>query len=77
LLYVDDNILFCSAKHEEAKVIMKILNTYQEASGQRINMDKSKMIFGPNISLEHKKKFQDNLPIKISDNIQKYMGMPT
>jgi len=69
LLYVDDSILFCSAKPEEAKVIMNILQIYQEASGQRINMEKSEMTFSPNISMEHKNNFQANLPICISDCI--------
>jgi hypothetical protein len=33
--------------------------------------------FSPNISTNLKKLFQDNLPIKISENITKYLGMPT
>jgi hypothetical protein len=77
LLYADDSILFCSAKPEEARVIMNILTLYQEASGQRVNMEKFEMTFSPNISMEHKKKFQDNLPISISNHIHKYLGMPT
>lgn len=35
------------------------------------------MIFNPNISQEFKRKFQESLPVKISDNINKYLGMPT
>jgi hypothetical protein len=77
LLYVDDNTLFCRANLEEATVIMNIMKTYQEASGQRVNMDKSEMIVSPNISLNFKIKFKDSLLIKISDTINKYLGMPT
>jgi hypothetical protein len=77
LLYADDSILFCRAKQAEATVIMNILNTYQEASGQHINMAKSEMVFSPNISNNIKKEFQDILPVKISSSITKYLGMPT
>jgi len=69
LLYADDSILFCRAKPEEAKAIMNIIMEYQKASGQKVNMDKSEMIFSPNISMEFKKVFQDILPIKIRDSI--------
>lgn len=51
LWYADDSILFCGAKPEEVTVIMQILKLYQEASEQRVNLDKSDMIFNPNISL--------------------------
>lgn len=77
LLYVDDSIVFCRAKPNEAKTVMDILNHYQEISGQKINLDKSEMIFSPNISQTYKHQIQIYLPIKISDSIQKYLGMPT
>lgn len=77
LLYADDNIVFCRAKPNEAKTVMDILNHYQEISGQKINLDKSEMIFSPNISQTYKHQIQTYLPIKISDSIQKYLGMPT
>jgi len=77
LLYVDDIILFCRAKPEEAKAIMNILKEYQKASGQKVNMEKSQMIFSPNISMEFEKEFQHHLPIKTSARIHKYLGMPT
>jgi len=77
LIYVDDNILFCRARPEEAKTIMEVLRQYQEASGQKVNLDKSETIFSPNISVEAKKMFQENLPVRINDKITKYLGMPT
>jgi len=77
LLYADDSLLFFRADPQEANVIMNILQTYQEASGQRVNLDKLEMIFSPNIAMDFKKIFQDNLPIKISEGINKYLGMPT
>lgn len=77
LLYAGESILFCRANPEEATTIMNIPKIYQEASGQKINMDKSEMVFSPNISQDIINQFQANLPIKISNNINKYLGMPT
>jgi len=73
----DDCILFCKAKPEEGLVINTIFDEYQAASGQKINLDKSDMFFSPNISMEAKFLFQEKLPVKISDSINKYLGMPT
>lgn len=77
LFYADDSIIFCRAKPEEASIIMNILQIYQEASGQKINLDKSEMVFSPNISIDLQKIFQDNLPVKINTSFNKYLGMPT
>lgn len=69
--------LFCRAKPEEAKTITNILKDYQKASGQKVNKEKSEMIFSSNISMEFKKEFQHHQPIKINAKIHKYLGMPT
>jgi len=62
---------------EEGKVIKSILDQYQEASGQKVNMGKSDMFFIPNITMDFKKLFQEQLPVKITVSINKYLGMPT
>lgn len=77
LLYADDSLLFCKAKPEEALVIHNILKKYQLMSGHKVNMDKSEMVFSPNIDQLTQANFQANLPIKINNSINKYLGMPT
>jgi len=54
---------------------MSILTTYQDVSGQRINLDKSEMVFSPNVTSYFKKSIQEHLPVKISENLHKYLGM--
>lgn len=46
LMFADDCILFCKANVEQAGVLMDKLNMYCQASGQRINYDKSSIHFG-------------------------------
>jgi len=36
---------FCKANREQAHVIKDILRRYEEASGQRVNLDKSSVVF--------------------------------
>lgn len=77
LLYADDNLLFCKARPEEALAISNILQLYQRLSGQQVNMDKSEMVFSPNMSYDTKCSFQNHLPVQISNTIPKYLGIPT
>jgi hypothetical protein len=45
LLFADDNMLFFKASVEGAKEVKEVLAKYCNASGQRINMDKSSIFF--------------------------------
>lgn len=56
---------------------MEIFAEYQRISGQKINLNKSEMMFSPNILQSVKNEFQDHMPIQVTDNISKYLGLPT
>lgn len=49
LMFADDSLLFTRANPSEAESVMKILTTYQMASGQLINLDKSEASFSQNV----------------------------
>lgn len=51
LMFVDD-YLFCRAISNEAKKVKSILNIYEHASGQAINMQKSQIYFSKNTPQE-------------------------
>nr|XP_027093667.1 uncharacterized protein LOC113714070 [Coffea arabica] len=46
LFFADDSLIFCKASSQEAQELMKILKSYEQASGQMINLDKSSAFFG-------------------------------
>jgi hypothetical protein len=77
LFFVDDSILFCRAKIKEANNIMNVLKEYQRISGQQINLNKSAMTFSPHLHQNIQQAFHNIMPIQITANIDKYLGMPT
>ena len=54
LMLADDSLLFCQASRDEGETIAEILQTYERASGQSINLEKSSVYFSGNTS-ERKK----------------------
>ena len=54
LMFADDSLLFCQATQAEGETIAYILQTYEKASGQRINLEKSSAYFSSNTPERHK-----------------------
>ena len=45
LFFVDDSLLFCKASVQKCYYIQGLLKTYEEASGQQLNKDKTTIFF--------------------------------
>jgi len=45
LLFTDDNLLCCKATLEECSKVLGILETYEVASGQKVNRSKTTLFF--------------------------------
>lgn len=50
LFFADDSLILMGANEEEAKVLNHILDTYEKASCQMINKDKSSILFSPTLT---------------------------
>ena len=48
LMFADESFLFCQATQAEGEIIANILQTYERASGQSINLEKSSAYFSSN-----------------------------
>ena len=46
--FADDNIIFCQATREECNHLEQILETYEKASSQKINCEKTSLFFNRN-----------------------------
>jgi uncharacterized protein YdcH (DUF465 family) len=54
LFFADDSLLFCRANSVEWRRLMKILGIYEVGSGQKLNLQKTSIIFSRNTSVEKK-----------------------
>lgn len=48
MFFADDTYIFCKAKEHEAEHVLDLLNTFERASGQKINENKSSTFFSRN-----------------------------
>jgi len=77
LLFTDDSLLFFKANRESAEMVTDVLNTYCQASGQRINMDKSSIHFAKGVSGGIREEIMETLDVHNEALSEKYLGMPT
>jgi hypothetical protein len=77
LLFADDSIFFTGSDDRSVRTLKSALNVYCEASGQRINLQKSSVFFGNRCLDNIKQAIKDSL--EVSNEILKdsYLGMPT
>ena len=64
LLFADDSLLFCQATPREGEVVAKILQTYERALGQSINLEKSSAFFSNNTIGTQKQQMLQILGVK-------------
>ncbi|XP_015969290.1 uncharacterized protein LOC107492746 [Arachis duranensis] len=76
LLFADDCIIFAEAQEEEIYQVIQILNKYTEASGQRINIQKSGLIFGRQVSIQRRVNIEEITGMASWEEPGKYLGLP-
>ena len=77
LFFADDSILFCKAKTEECQELKQIFQRYEDASGHKINTDKSSVFFSPNIHQDLKESIFSILGPMQDSKHSKYLGLPS
>ena len=76
-LFRRDSLLFCKAKEQECQALVSMLNRYEEASGQKINTDKSSVFFSPNTPQELRESILNILGPMQDSRYSKYLGLPS
>lgn len=76
LLFTDDSLLFCKAEANVCKEIARILRTYEKASGQQINLEKSSVFFSPCVSDVKRERLMNELGIGVVMRGERYLGLP-
>ncbi|XP_057418938.1 uncharacterized protein LOC130713163 [Lotus japonicus] len=77
LLFADDSILFGRAPVQEAECLKEILVTYERASGQVVNLDKSMLSVSRNVQQTSFDELKHLLGVKVVESYDKYLGLPT
>ncbi|XP_042972966.1 uncharacterized protein LOC122304767 [Carya illinoinensis] len=76
LLFADDSVLFCKANRTENNHIQQLLEWYEEASGQKVNKDKTSMIFSRNVDSNQQRELMSLWGVQHFQQYDKYLGLP-
>lgn len=77
LFFADDSLFFLNATDHNCREMIKILDSYCKASGQRVNYNKSSLYFSPNTPDHIRAQLSDILMVEATKNPGKYLGLPT
>jgi hypothetical protein len=77
LFFADDSLIFINANGASARRLSAILEMYDEASGQRVNKEKSAIFFSPCTPEAHRIEVKMGLNIQVEAFSEKYLGLPT
>jgi hypothetical protein len=76
LFFADDSIIFCRASRHDGEVIHSILNIYERASGQKINVEKTAFFFSKNTPNSVRSEIFSMFRSSSSTQFEKYLGLP-
>ena len=77
LLFADNSLLFFKANNAESNEVYHALNTYCQATGQRINYAKSSIYFSKGVPDTVRHEIKDTLRVPNETLNEKYLGMPS
>ena len=77
LLFADNSLLFCRASIQECMHIQALLSTYEEASRQKLNRDKTTLFFSKITDTEIQDSIKDLLGVLEIKQYEKYLGLPS
>lgn len=76
LFFADDSLLFCRATIAEWTRIQGILASYEKASGQKLNREKTSIFFSRNTKEETKNFIMTVAGVNATNRYEKYLGLP-
>nr|KYP48455.1 hypothetical protein KK1_029830 [Cajanus cajan] len=77
LLFADDCFLFCKAIERECTTLRTILQQYESASGQAINLQKSEIYYSKNTTTRTRTSINAILGVHKCIGTGKYLGLPS
>lgn len=77
LFFADDSLLFCKASLRESLALKDILHQYEQASGQKLNKEKTGMFFSSNTEEQLRFSLSNLFGASLNTNIARYLGLPS
>lgn len=77
LLFADDSIFFVKGDNRSTNNLKIALETYCKGSGQKINLHKSSIFFGPHCDKQVKERVKNTLGVQDESLQATYLGMPS
>ncbi|CAM8929085.1 unnamed protein product [Rhodiola kirilowii] len=76
LMFADDSVIFLRASMSNVANLKRILMTYEELSGQKVNLAKSEICFSKNVSADLQGRICAELRVRQVKNFSRYLGLP-
>jgi hypothetical protein len=76
LYFADNNLLFCRTTIAQWSNLTAILKIYEEASGQKMNNNKTSIFFSKNVSNDEKESILEFAGVPAIHRYDKYLGPP-
>uniref|UniRef100_A0A803PCK9 Reverse transcriptase domain-containing protein n=1 Tax=Cannabis sativa TaxID=3483 RepID=A0A803PCK9_CANSA len=76
MLFADDSYVYCKANTREAQHVIRLLNAYELASGQKINFEKSLVFFSRNTAVDVKDRLCSLMRLNEASENSFYLGLP-
>lgn len=77
LFFTNDSLIFCKANSVEWRRVTKLLDKYEAASGQKLNKEKTSIVFSHNTSQVKMQEITQLSGLQATQNYDKYLGLPT
>jgi hypothetical protein len=77
LLFAGDSVVFLEASHQSMQALKAILQDYEAASGQRVNLQKSSIFFGKGCADNIRNELKGIVGIGCEALSERYLGLPT
>ncbi|KAL6213537.1 hypothetical protein ACLB2K_012984 [Fragaria x ananassa] len=74
LLFADDSMLYSQASSRDCQLIRNILNVYEVASGQQVNLQKSSVVFSGSVLPDSQRSLAEELRMQVVPKHDKYLG---
>ncbi|GAA0143649.1 hypothetical protein LIER_35779 [Lithospermum erythrorhizon] len=75
--FADDTMTFCRATEEGGRTLMTLLDDYEKASGQRVNLGKSSTSFESSVNRQVRDQDVQLLGMREVQDQGKYLGLPS